>query len=613
VDIGTAEQVDLKAPEGETSEATGPQVEAAPISAIWDQVPVAVSLVTSAVFIIRSVMTIGGKRTYSLFDDAAISLTYARNLATGHGLVWMAGQHPVEGYSNFLWTLWMAAIEWMGPSDNMAGFWVMVSGAVLLAANTYVICRITRRLAPRSHLVPLLAGLAVSLYYGLDSWTLEGMETGLVAFLYSAGILCAIRACDADASRSVRTRMLVGTAIMMSLAVLTRDDALIMAVLVAVFVYLRAPRRLHDATIVFAPVLVVMAGHIAFRLVYYGYPFPNTYYLKTAGIPLSTRVGRGWVVVAQNFTMQLVVAVLLTAGYFLLVRRAGGRAATGTGLLASAFIAQIAYLVYVGGDSYDGAFSDRYLAVMVPFLFVLAVLGAHQLAALGSESGLPLIICGCLIVGAGVIVDSAVLPTIRLQMFGFVPWHSTSWSVLLWVFGWIFILLGSTARKWAVAAGFVISVLVAGLVVTTNGVQAASWSRDDYFGFSFAHQLDAIGLEVANATRPGTTIALTGAGNTAYFDHRPSIDLLGYSDHVVAVSEPHTSVFVPGWGWLPLLFQPGHDKWDYQHSIHDLRPDVVLGLSHPSPTDVADMVGWGYLKTGNGIYYLPGKLDVPKL
>jgi len=525
----------------------------------------------------------------------------------------MAGQHPVEGYSNFLWTLWMAAIEWMGPSDNMAGFWVMVSGAVLLAANTYVICRITRRLAPRSRLVPLLAGLSVALYYGLDSWTLEGMETGLIALLYSAGILCAIRACDADAARSVRTRMLVGTAIMMSLAVLTRDDALIMAVLVAVFVYLRAPRRLHDATIAFAPVLVVMAGHIAFRLVYYGYPFPNTYYLKILGIPLSTRVGRGWVVVAQNFTMQLVVAVLLAAAYFLLVRRSGGRSATGTGLLASAFIAQTVYLVYVGGDTYDVTFSDRYLAVMVPFLFVLAVLGACQLAALGSESGRLLVICGALIVGAGVVVDWAVLPTRRLQMFGFAPWHSTSWSVFLWVVGGVFILLGIVARRWVLAAGIVVCVLVAGMAVSTNGVQAASWSRSSYFGFGLADYLDNLGAVVANATRPGTTIAVTGAGDITFFDHRPSIDLLGYSEHVVAFSKPHTIAYIPGWGWLPLPFQPGQDKWDYQYSIHQLRPDVVLGLVYPSPADIANMAAWGYLKTANGIYYLPGTLDVSKL
>src|SRR5438552_16124392 len=40
-------------------------------------------------------------------DDAYISFRYARNLVDGLGLVYNAGER-VEGYSNFLWTLWSA-------------------------------------------------------------------------------------------------------------------------------------------------------------------------------------------------------------------------------------------------------------------------------------------------------------------------------------------------------------------------------------------------------------------------------------------------------------------------------------------------------------------------
>jgi hypothetical protein len=96
---------------------------------LWDLFPLAVSLAISATFIIRSVVFIGGRRFYVLFDDEAISLTYARNLAHGNGLVWMVGQPHVEGYSNFLWTLWMVAIELAGPSDRMVGLWVIMSAA----------------------------------------------------------------------------------------------------------------------------------------------------------------------------------------------------------------------------------------------------------------------------------------------------------------------------------------------------------------------------------------------------------------------------------------------------------------------------------------------------
>jgi hypothetical protein len=40
-----------------------------------------------------------------LFDDAMISMRYARNFAEGYGLIWNPGQAPIEGYTNWLWTL----------------------------------------------------------------------------------------------------------------------------------------------------------------------------------------------------------------------------------------------------------------------------------------------------------------------------------------------------------------------------------------------------------------------------------------------------------------------------------------------------------------------------
>ena len=47
-------------------------------------------------------------------DDAGISFAYARNLATGHGLVSQPGAPPVEGYSNFSWVLLMAVFFHIG-------------------------------------------------------------------------------------------------------------------------------------------------------------------------------------------------------------------------------------------------------------------------------------------------------------------------------------------------------------------------------------------------------------------------------------------------------------------------------------------------------------------
>jgi hypothetical protein len=243
--------------------------------------------------------------------------------------------------------------------------------------------------------------------------------------------------------------------------------------------------------------------------------------------------------------MQFVVAGLLAAAYFLLASRAGGRATRGTGLLAAAVIAQAAYLVYVGGDSHDVALSDRYLCVVVPFLFVLAVLGARRLADLDAQATAPMAVVGLVVIAAGVFVDWSVLPVERLQLIRSPHWQLSNWAVLLWVVGGsivVFALLRWPARLRALAIA--VTVLVVGMVVTTNGVQDQPWVSSSYYGYNVNVFVATLGVRIARATAPGTSVAVTGAGNTVFFDHRTAIDIDGYSDHIIAVSKPHTIAYV---------------------------------------------------------------------
>src|SRR5262245_16454258 len=67
--------------------------------------PVVLPLLAGAVALGFTVLFF--RRWRFVIDDAFISLRYARNLAMGHGLVYNAGER-VEGYTNFLWTLFLA-------------------------------------------------------------------------------------------------------------------------------------------------------------------------------------------------------------------------------------------------------------------------------------------------------------------------------------------------------------------------------------------------------------------------------------------------------------------------------------------------------------------------
>src|SRR4051812_9885737 len=62
-------------------------------------------------FIYRSSFALDGRRFFCLFDDAMISMTYARNLVYGHGLNWARWGEPVEGFTHPLWTLLMIPVN----------------------------------------------------------------------------------------------------------------------------------------------------------------------------------------------------------------------------------------------------------------------------------------------------------------------------------------------------------------------------------------------------------------------------------------------------------------------------------------------------------------------
>ena len=73
-------------------------------------------------------------------DDAFITFRYAQHFVDGHGLVFNLdpNEAPVEGYTNFSWTMWMALGAMLGfehvEMESWSIFWGIVchAGVVLL-------------------------------------------------------------------------------------------------------------------------------------------------------------------------------------------------------------------------------------------------------------------------------------------------------------------------------------------------------------------------------------------------------------------------------------------------------------------------------------------------
>ncbi|MDP6931537.1 MAG: hypothetical protein QGG40_01415, partial [Myxococcota bacterium] len=81
-----------------------------------------------------------GSLGLGLQDDTFISLRYARNLVEGHGLVFNPGE-PVEGYTNFLWTLLLAFVIRLGLNT-------LPTVVLLGTASAMALVMASRRLGP---------------------------------------------------------------------------------------------------------------------------------------------------------------------------------------------------------------------------------------------------------------------------------------------------------------------------------------------------------------------------------------------------------------------------------------------------------------------------------
>ncbi|HEY7213864.1 MAG TPA: hypothetical protein VIC28_04500, partial [Thermoanaerobaculia bacterium] len=135
-------------------------------------------------FIYRTSFVVEGKRYFILFDDAMISMTYARNLVEGHGLNWARWGEPVEGFTHPLWLLLMIPVNALPIALRDRSLLMQVLSLLTLAATIIAVRRLVLdhfSAADVRHWMP--AAVLTAFYYPLAYWTLMGMETGLQALL----------------------------------------------------------------------------------------------------------------------------------------------------------------------------------------------------------------------------------------------------------------------------------------------------------------------------------------------------------------------------------------------------------------------------------------------
>jgi hypothetical protein len=547
------------------------------------------SAVLYGVFIARTAFRVGGTVYFSLFDDAMISMRYAQNLAHGHGLVWNAGEPPVEGFTNPLWTLWMALLHLVGIPAPKVSLAVMVSGALLLLGTTAIIGAVTRRIATGAF-APALAMILTALFYPLVYWTLRGMEVGLLAFLFASAALLSLRI---EETSSRRDLVLLGLVVFAAVA--TRVDAAVPCTAVAAYLFLRERRRAALAVVL--SLVAALAAQAVVGIAYYGHVLPNTYYLKVHGIPLSIRAERGLVTLAAATLEQLWAPIILVVAYAWRRRRRLPPAAL---LLAGIWASTALYAVYVGGDAWEFLHhADRYITPSTPLLLALAAVGLDDLRRCDRRDARLLIVAGI-----AVFATCFALSVTRLLPVAWIQYGSADLRpqvvALALVVLWPVLVHGLRVRTSGVASA---AVMTGGALLLLVGTNAFAWAKWGAKNAAYAATSDRAwtryGLELRRTTAPDTSIAAAGVGAIAYFSDRPTVDLLGKSDRTIALTRPHGP-----------HFHPGHDKWDYAYSIGHLRPDVIAQLWRPTASDLTRICGWGYLPIGQGAFVRRGDSKV---
>jgi hypothetical protein len=348
------------------------------------------------VFVWRTSFVIDGVRYFSLFDDAMVSMRYARNLAHGFGLVWNPGGERVEGYTNLLWVLYLAGLHLLPVPAAKISLLVQLTSLVLLAANLVVVARLAGRLADGSRLASTGAAVLSASYISLNNWALQGMEVGLAALLVSLSVWLAVEALISGRFPVALYPLLgVSTLVRLDLAV---PAATILLALVAFDARQRSRHLAHGAV----ALGLALGGQTAFRRGYYGELLPNTYYLKMTGYPALDRIGRG-VFVGLQTVMRLVAGLLL-----LLPALRAVRWSRPTILVVLVIVAQAGYSVYVGGDAWEWAGgANRYWVIVLPLLFavVSAGLGRLELAWAGRHRPVLVGLLGLTVISLNVMAE----------------------------------------------------------------------------------------------------------------------------------------------------------------------------------------------------------------
>jgi len=311
------------------------------------------------IYIYQSSFIIDGTRYYSLFDDAMISMRYAKNFAEGYGPLWNLGSEPIEGYTNPLWTIFMTIPHLLGIPLSKTSLFIQAFSAFFLLFHLFFVRKISDLLSGGSNAVMAFSvGLNI-LYQPILTWSLLGMEICVLLPLISAALWLTLKHYLEEDSSSWHLLWL-------GIATMIRLDMVLIFAAFSAFCIITSRNRFETLMTITIILFISIVPLSILRLIYYGDILPNTYYLKMTGIPFIYRFSRGLISVIKFI-------VYMNPGIFLIpIVYAFFKREKTLIFIVLVFLLQLLYSAYTGGDAWEfrgGA--NRFTVVVLPGFFIL--------------------------------------------------------------------------------------------------------------------------------------------------------------------------------------------------------------------------------------------------
>jgi arabinofuranosyltransferase len=317
-------------------------------------------------------------------DDAFTSFRYVKNFVEGNGLVFNIGER-VEGYTNFLWVMILSVPMYISQIFNLdlnieiVAQTLSIFFCVIVIIEIYILSGMfnvfgrkensltSRLISETAKLIPsFLMAVSIPFLY----WGISAMETSLFIALTLLSIILYLK--NYSSKKPGKSFVIVSV-----LNTLTRPEGMIFFSLIMLHSFTvnyvkvdgenvigkirKSFTKKFVVEIVFYVIAVLV--YLGFKLIYYGYPFPNTFYAKT---DFSIKfLLRGWLYFWEFAKPFLAYGILLLLPLILWKQKDERLKFS---LLYGIILCWILIIIILGGDVLP---INRFFLPILPLIFIL--------------------------------------------------------------------------------------------------------------------------------------------------------------------------------------------------------------------------------------------------